>query len=274
MRRALIACVAVTVSSAPLGVFLVLRRMSMVGDAASHAILLGVAIAFLCFGVSIWYMTIGGLIAGLIIAGLAGFITRITNIKEDASFTASYLISLALGVMIISSKGGAIDLLHILFGNVLAVGGDNLFLICSIATFSLLLLATIYRPLIMECFDSSFLKFQRGGGALYHQLFLGLVVLNLVAAYQALGTMMAVGMMIIPAISTRFWTRNIDIALPLSAGIGGVSSLVGLLLSFHFSVPSGSAIVISASVIYIFSVVFGTADGVLIRYFPRKHFHY
>ena len=123
MRRALTACTALSVGGAPLGVFLVLRRMALVGDAMSHAILPGASLAFLFFGLSLWPMTLGGLLAGLLVALAAGIVTRFTQLKEDASFTGAYLLSLALGVLVISIKGSTIDLMHVLFGNVLAV--DN-----------------------------------------------------------------------------------------------------------------------------------------------------
>ncbi|MEQ1789952.1 MAG: metal ABC transporter permease [Rickettsiales bacterium] len=273
MRRALAACIIMAASGAPLGVFLVLRRMTLMSEATSHAILPGAAIAFLISGAALWPMTIGGLIAGLTVALIAGVITRITSLKEDASFTAAYLASLAFGVLIISMKGSAVDLLHILFGNVLAVDSDSLFLVGSVASVSLLTMAIIYRPLIIECFDSSFLKAQGKSGAIYHQLFLILVVLNMVASFQVLGTLMAVGIIILPAIATRFWTNKIDIAIALAMFFGAISSAIGLLLSYHFSLPSGPAIVLTASAWYIISVFIGSSGGILTRFYPRKHFH-
>lgn len=273
MRRALAACIIMAASSAPLGVFLVLRRMTLIGDAASHAILPGVAIAFMFSGLSVLPMTIGGLVAGLTMALVAGIIARVTTLKEDASFAAAYLSSLAIGVMIISIKGNAVDLLHVLFGNVLAVDSDSLLLVNGVASFTMLTLAVIYRPLIMECFDPNFLKVQRGRGAIYHQIFLILVILNLVSSFQALGTMMAVGIMILPAIATRFWTKTIDFAIALSIIFGVCAATIGLLLSYHYNLPSGPAIVLVASGWYLFSVFFGTSGGIVIRFFPRQHFH-
>lgn len=273
MRRALAACVTMAASSAPLGVFLVLRRMTLMGDAASHAILPGAALAFLFTGASLWPMSIGGLIAGLLMAVFAGIITRVTLLKEDASFTAAYLTSLAAGVMIISMHGSAIDLMHILFGNVLAVDNASLTLINSIASVSLFSLAVIYRALIMECFNPGFLKVQHGHGAIYHHIFMILVVLNMVASFQALGTLMAVGIMVLPAIATKFWTKSIDVAVGLSILFGVAASITGLLLSYHYSLPSGPAIVLTASLWYIISVFIGSSGGILIQFFPRKHFH-
>ncbi len=273
MRRALVACVIMATSGAPLGVFLVLRRMTLMGEVTSHAILPGAAIAFLISGLSLWQMTLGGLIAGLLVALTAGIITRVTTLKEDASFTAAYLASLALGVLIISMKGSAVDLLHILFGNVLAVDNDALVLLTSTASISLLTMAVIYRPFIIECFDSNFLKAQGGKGAIYHQLFLILIVLNLVSSFQVLGTLMAVGIIVLPAISTRFWTKSIDAMIGLSILFGAFTSIIGLLISYHYSLPSGSAIILTASCWYLLSVFVGKTDGILMRFYPRSHFH-
>lgn len=118
MRRALIGCLALSVGATPIGVFMILRRMSLTGDAMAHAILPGAAVGYLLSGLSLVSMTIGGLVAGMIVAVLSGFITRNTHLKEDASLAAFYLISLAFGVLIISTRGGSVDLLHVLFGTV------------------------------------------------------------------------------------------------------------------------------------------------------------
>lgn len=273
MKRALVACIIQAISGAALGVFLVLRRMTLLGDAASHAILPGAAIAFMFCGISILPMTIGGIIAGLLTAVLAGLVTRFTSLKEDASFTAAYLASLALGVMIISMRGTNVDLLHVLFGNILAIDADALTLLNVIATTSLIVMAIIYRPLVMECFEAGFLKTRQAKGAIYHPLFLALVVLNMVAAFQAVGTLMATGLMILPAIATRLWTKNLTTMIMLSMIAGMLASCTGLLLSYHFNVPSGSAIILVASSIYLFSILFGYSGGLYFRFFPRKHFH-
>ncbi|AGA64787.1 Zinc ABC transporter, inner membrane permease protein ZnuB [Liberibacter crescens BT-1] len=273
MRRALAACIAMAASGAPLGVFLVLRRMSLMGEATSHAILPGVAITFIFTGLSLWPMTLGGLMAGLLVALISGAITRLTTLKEDASFTAAYLSSLAFGVLIISMKGSTVDLLHILFGNVLAVDEDSLILVNSVGSLSLIMMAIIYRPLIMECFDPGFLKAQGIKGALYHQIFLILVVFVLVASFQVLGTLMAVGIILLPAIVTRFWTKNIDWAIGLSILFGIAVSVIGLLLSYHYSLPSGPAIILTASVWYVISLCIGPSSSILVRFFPRQHFH-
>ena len=158
MRRALAATMALSVSAAPLGVFLTLRRMSLLGDALSHAILPGVAIGFMLFGLSLSAMVTGGVLAGMLVAAIAGLISRTTALKEDASLAAIYLVALALGVTIISSHGTQLDLLHILFGSTLGVDASGLLLVAGVATVSVLALAAGYRGLVLESFDPVFLS--------------------------------------------------------------------------------------------------------------------
>lgn len=272
MRRALVACIALSLGGAPLGVFLTLRRMTLMGDAISHAILPGVSLAFLAFGLSLWPMALGGLAAALVVAMLAGVVARYTQLKEDASFTSAYLMSLAVGVMLISLRGNSIDLMHVLLGNVLAVDNASLVMIASITSLSTLALAALYRSLIVECFDSGFLQSVGGHAGWIQQVFLVLVVFNLVAAFQTLGTLMALGLMVMPAIAARFWTRDIDMTLLLAVLFAVFSAYIGLLLSYHYDVPSGSAIVLTAGMGYIASVLFGRYGSLTARLVPHRHF--
>ena len=205
MRHALAACLALALGCGPVGMLLVLRRMSLMGDALSHAVLPGAAIGFLVSGLSLYSMTIGGVIVGLMVALIAGAVSRYTSLREDASFAALYLVSIAVGVLIISVRGTNIDLIHVLFGTILAVDDPALILVASITTLTLFTLALIYRPLMVECFDPDFLRSVGGHGAAMHFMFLVLVVLNLVAGFTALGTLMAVGMLMLPAASAHFW---------------------------------------------------------------------
>src|ERR1700712_3661208 len=186
MRRALAAVIALSLGGAPIGVFLMLRRMSLVGDAMAHAILPGAAIGFLISGLSLFAMTAGGLIAGCVVALLTGLVARMTELKEDAALATFYLLSLAIGVTIVSLKGTNIDLLHVLFGSVLALDDPTLLLIAVNATITLLVLALIYRPLVIECVDPGFLRSVSGSAAFAHLAFLGLVVVNLVSGFHAL----------------------------------------------------------------------------------------
>ncbi|MEO0487356.1 MAG: metal ABC transporter permease [Pseudomonadota bacterium] len=272
MRRALLGCVAIALGSTPVGVFLMLRRMSLTGDAMAHAILPGAAVGFLISGLSLGAMTIGGLIAGMVVAVASGVVARVTTLKEDASLAAFYLISLALGVLIVSTRGSNVDLMHVLFGTVLALDNDALTLLCGIASLSLITLAVIFRPLVLECADPQFLRSVSKLSAVTHFVFLALVVMNLVAGFHALGTLMAVGIMILPAAAARFWTRGIGGLLIAAVVVAIVSSVAGLLLSYHYSLPSGPAIILVAGVLYALSVCFGPAGGLISQALPRRHF--
>jgi zinc/manganese transport system permease protein len=271
MQRALAGSLLLAVSSCPVGVFLMLRRMSLAGDAMAHAILPGVAAAYLIFGLELVPMTLGGLVAGIVVALGAGAVSRFTLQKEDASLAAFYLISLALGVLVVSLRGSSVDLMHVLFGTVLSLDGPALALIALIASATLALLAVFWRALVAECLDPLFLRSVSRLGPLVHFVFLGLVVLNLVAGFQALGTLLAVGLMILPAAAARFWTERIETMCALAVATGAVSCVAGLLLSYHAALPSGPAIVLSAGALYLASLLFG-ARG-LVRAQLRHHRH-
>jgi len=271
MRRALVGTLALALGAGPVGVFLMLRRMSLVGDAMAHAILPGAAIGFLLSGLSLFAMTTGGLIAGFVIALGAGVVARVTELKEDASLAAFFLISLAVGVTIVSLKGNNVDLLHFLFGTVLALDDPTLLLIAGITTLSLVTLAVIYRPLVLECVDPGFLRSVSRAGGPAHIVFLALVVMNLVGGFHALGTLLAVGIMMLPAVIARFWARDITAMILIAIVSGAISGYAGLLLSFHTGAPSGPAIILVAGVLYVASVLFGTTGGVLRQLFPGRH---
>src|SRR3954454_1240473 len=271
MRRALIGTFALSVGAAPIGVFLMLRRMSLIGDAMAHAILPGAAIGFMVAGLSLFAMAGGGLIAGFVVAVGAGLIARSTQLKEDASLAAFFLISLALGVTIVSVKGTNVDLLHFLFGSVLAVDDPTLLLIVGITSVSLVILALIWRPLVLECVDPGFLRSVSRAGGPAHIAFLALVVMNLVGGFQALGTLLAVGIMMLPAVISRFWARDITGMIAVAVGSAALSGYAGLLVSYHANLPSGPAIVLVAGGLYVLSVAIGPVGGLIWLALPQRH---
>lgn len=266
MRRALAASLALSASAAPLGTILMLRRMSLAGDAMSHAILPGVAFAYLLFGLSLPAMTAGGLLAGLLVAALASLVARRTQLREDASLAAFYLMSLALGVLLISLRGSNVDLLHLLFGSVLSLDDATLLLCALVTTVTLFALALVYRPLLIDCLDPGFL--QRLGrrarsGTLAHGVFMLLLVLNLVTAFHALGTLMAVAYVVLPAAAARFWVRGIGQQMLLAMAMGLLGSVLGLLASFHLDLAASSAITLSLGILYLLSLVVGRQGSVI-----------
>jgi zinc/manganese transport system permease protein len=271
MSKALLGCILLSLSSAPLGVLLMLRQMSLMGDAMAHAVLPGVAVGFLLGGASLPLMSLGGFVAGVIIAVLVGLATRSTIVKEDANLAAFYLMALSLGVLLISLKGNTVDLMHLLFGSVLAVDDASLRLMAGVSSFALITFALFYRGLLAEAFDPVFLRSVCKGAGMFHLLFLILVVVNLVASFQALGTLMAVGLMMLPAVASRFWAQGFAPMVAVAAAIGIAASTAGLLISYYINVPSGPAIILSAGVMYLLSLLFGRFGSVRARYFPFKH---
>ncbi len=257
MRKALVASVALALSAAPLGLFLSLRRMSLMGDALSHAILPGVAVGFIVGGLSIFAMGLGGLVAGLAVALMADTISRHTTLRQDTSLSAIYLIALAFGVVLVTAHGSPVDLLHFLFGSALGVDREGLLLVVGVASLSLLALAALYRGMVMHSLAPEFARSMGLAQARWQRALLLLVVCNLVAGFQALGTLMAVGLMMLPAAAARLWQPRLALQLPIAAGIGVASSVAGLLVSYHLDTASGPTIVCCAGVLYIGSVLIG-----------------
>ena len=269
MRYALASVLFLSVSAAPVGVFLVMRRMSLMGDALSHAVLPGAAVGYMLAGLSLPAIAFGGFFTGLIMAAGAGLATRLSLIKEDANFAAFYLSCLALGVILVSKNGSNIDLLNLLFGSVLGVDKPSLVLIAVVASITLTTLMLIYRPLLIESVDSTFLRIVKGQGGVWHIIFLMLVVINLVAGFQTLGTLMSVGLMMLPAICSRMWFSRMETLLIGSVLIAVLASIAGLLLSFYIDIPSGPAVILICGVIYFFSLLFAT-NGILMPYIRHK----
>ncbi len=255
MRRALVATLSLALGSAPLGVLLTLRRMSLVGDALAHAVLPGVAVAFVLFGLSLPAMSVGGFVAGVLIVLGAFWATRYTALKEDATFAAGYLMALALGVLLISAKGTQLDLLHILFGNILGVSREGLVLIASVTTVTVIILALLYRAFLLESFDQAFFYAATPRAAVFPLVFMLIVVANLVAAFQVLGTLLAVGLMMLPGISARLWHDMLPAQLLNSIVQATIAGYAGLLCSYHFDLPSGPVIVLCAGGLYIVSLL-------------------
>jgi zinc/manganese transport system permease protein len=271
MRRALAGCLALSVAGPPLGVFLVLRRMSLMSDVLQHAILPGIAIGAAIAGLSLLAMGIGGVAAGLAVALLAGWLSRATGGREDSQLAAIYLLALALGVVIISARRG-IDLTHLLFGNVLAVDDAALFAMAGVASVTLPGLALIWRPLIVESLDPNFLAAVGGRGAHWHLAFMALVVLCVVAGFVALGTLMSVGLMMLPAVAARHLSDNLGGQVRAAVGLAVLASFAGLLLSYHADLPTGPAIVLSAGGLWALLILAGPRESVLRRFLRRPHF--
>jgi len=250
MRQALVGLIALAVAQGPIGALLLLRRQSLVGDLLSHAAMPGAALGFLAAGYSIFAMSLGGVVTGLAVGGLAGLIGRWSPERREASLAAFYLVALALGVVIVSAYGSNADLMHVLFGTVLAIDLRGLLLIATVSSVSILVLAAIYRPLAVDSFDPAFLRAVGAGGGIFRAIFLVLVILNLVASFQALGTLLAIAPMLLPAAAARCWARQVSPIIALSVALGIVADYIGLLVSYYANLPSGPAIVLAGGAIY------------------------
>jgi len=252
MRSALVGLAALALANGPIGVLLLVRRMSLVGDVLSHAVMPGAALGFAIAGYSLLALSAGGVLTGLAVAALSTILTRHGQ-QHDVNLAVFYLLSLAVGVLVVTARGSNIDLVHVLFGTVLAVGMPTLVLMALLASVNLVVLAAVYRPLVVEALDPGFLQAVSGGGALYRLIFLALVVIDLVAGFQAFGTLLAVGPLLLPAAAARCWTERIGASIALATALGVAAGYVGLLLSYFLNLPSGPAIVLAAGGFYFVS---------------------
>ena len=254
MRSALVGIGALALANGPIGVILSARRMSLTGDVLSHAVMPGAALGFALAGYSLLALSLGGALTGLAVAALSSALTRARPQQEDVTLAVFYLLSLAVGVLVITARGSNVDMMHVLFGTILAVDLPTLVLMAFLASVSGVVLAALYRPLVVEAFDPGFLQAMSGGGTLYRAIFLALVVIDLVAGFQAFGTLLAVGPLLLPAAAARCWTRRLGPSMALATALGLLVGYAGLLLSFFFNLPSGPAIVLVAGGFYLASL--------------------
>jgi zinc/manganese transport system permease protein len=196
---------------------------------------------------------LGGLASGLAVAALAGLITS-GRARQDAGLVAFYLVALSLGFVLVAWRGSNVDVVRVLFGTVLAVDQRALLQIAAASTVIILMIAALYRPLAVGAFDPAFLR-TAGTRAPDGAVFLALVVLALVASFQAFGTWLAVGPMLIPAAAARCWGLGVGASMALATGFGLIASVAGLLVSYHGNLPSGPTIVLAAGLLFGISLV-------------------
>ncbi len=253
MRASLVACLALALANGTVGTLLVLRRMSLDGDVLGHAVMPGAAIGFLYAGPSPTWLSLGGLASGLAVAALAGLIAG-GRARHDAGLVAFYLVALSLGVVLVAWRGSNVDVMRVLFGTVLAIDRHALLQIAAVTSVILLVIAALYRPLAVGAFDPAFLRVV-GTRAPYGAIFVTLVVLSLVASFQAFGTLLAVGPMLLPAAAARCWGLGVAASMALATAFGLAASIAGLLVSYHGNLPSGPAIVLAGGLLFAVSLV-------------------
>jgi len=263
MLRGLFSALLLSVSGSLLGSVLVLRRLALLGDALSHSLLPGVAVAWLLFGRGIVSMLVGALVTGLVIAVGSALLSRLTRLKEDAAFGAFFLVAYAGGIALVSQTGTRVDLLHFLFGHILGVGPADLWLTAAAAGITVLLFGLFYRGIVLEVFDPVFSRAAGMHASWFHLGFLSLAVLNLVAALQTMGVILALGLFLLPATTAYLWCDRFSTMLSLSAALGMVGSVAGLILSFHTGLSSGPSIVLCLGAGLIASAIASPRYGLL-----------
>ena len=272
LMRAFLAGLMLAIATAPLGVFLILRRMSLIGDAFGHAILPGAAGAALLSGGATWAVSLGAALTGTTVFVSASFIGRLLRLPEDAGFALFFMSALALGVVITNAGEEHIHLDELLFGNALDLDSTALTL-CGIAMIvSVIGMRAIYRPLMIDTLDSGFLAgaghnkpMGKSAGSFAQAGFFALLALTSVAAFHALGALMAVGMTIIPAIGARYLARSIPMMM-VSAGVLAASGVcAGLIIATIAHAPAGASIILSLVVLAFASAILGPVGSVFSR---------
>jgi zinc/manganese transport system permease protein len=266
MRIALVACLALALANGPIGFLLLSRRMALDGDVMSHAVMPGAALGFVYAGHSLFALSIGGFVSGAVVTGLAGLLAHGRNRRDDTGLVAFYLVTLALGVLLVSYFGSNVDVMRVLFGTVLAIDVRALLQIAAVSSLTMLLVAALYRPLAVDSFDRVFLRMVGGRGM--RPMFMVLVLLNLVVSFQAFGTLLAVGPMLLPAAAARCWTLRPGATIVLASALGMISCYAGLLASYHANLPSGPGIVLASGIIYglsLMAAAVGRAAGTMLK---------
>ena len=248
MQRGLLAGTMVGILCAVIGTYVVLRGMAFLGDALAHAILPGIAIAYIFGG----NLLIGALVAAVIVAVSIGYFSRQGTVKEDTAIGILFAAALSLGVAIISSiRTYAVDLSHILFGNVLGVSSSDLWLTAGLGLLVLLTVFLLYRPFMVISFDPVLAATLRLPAELLRNILLILLAVTIVVSLQTVGAGLAASMLVTPAATAYLLTRRLSSMMLLSAILGGFSSIVGLYLSYYLNIVSGSAIVLTATGIFL-----------------------
>ncbi|WP_094314566.1 metal ABC transporter permease [Staphylococcus aureus] len=252
LNRALITSIIVGIVCGTVGSLIVLRGLSLMGDAMSHAVLPGVALSFL-FGIP---MFVGALITGMIASIFIGYITSSSKTKPDAAIGISFTAFLASGIIIISLINTTTDLYHILFGNLLAITNSAFLTTIVIGSIVLILIIIFYRPLMISTFDPTFSRMSGLNTTLLHYFVMLLLSLVAVASIQTVGIILVVALLITPASTAFLISKKLYSMMIIASLISVISSIVGLYYSYIYNIPSGSTIVLCTFVIYIITLFF------------------
>lgn len=271
MQRALVASVIVGVTCGLVGTFIMLRKMSLIGDALAHAVLPGVIIGFMIAGKSQITLFVGAVASGIVTSLLIGFINRNSKIKEDTSIGVMFTGAFALGILLVSQlKNVHIDLSSYLFGDILGVSNDDLILSSVIGILVLICVILFYKQLLVTSFDPTMAAVMGVSTALVHYFLMSLLSMTIVASLQSVGVILVVAMLITPAATAYLLTDRLHKMLIYSSIIGTVTAIIGLLASYHLNFASGASMVVFATLIFMLTLMFSPSQGIVIKYYRRK----
>ena len=260
MQRGVLAALMVGVLCAVIGCYVVLRSMAFLGDAMAHAVLPGVAVAYLLNG----NLTLGALAAALVVALGIGFLSRQGTIKEDTAIGILFSAALSLGIVLISSiRTYAVDLSHILFGNVLGVSSADLWLTAVLGAAILLITFLAYKPFLLISFDPVLAATLRLRVELFRNLLLMLLALTIVVSMQTVGVGLAAAMLVTPGATAYLLSRRLPVMMGISAGLGAAASVIGLYASYYLNVASGAAIVLTATLLFLLVFLLAPRRGLV-----------
>ncbi|MBC1985483.1 metal ABC transporter permease [Listeria booriae] len=259
LQKALLTSVIVGIVSGVIGSFIILRGMSLMGDAISHAVLPGVAVSYM-LGINFFF---GAAAFGVIAALGIGFVNQNSRIKNDTAIGIVFSSFFALGIIMISLAQSSTDLYHILFGNVLAVRNSDMWITLVIGAVVLLLVGLFYKELLVSSFDPVMAESYGLKVRVLHYFLMTLLTLVTVASLQTVGIILVVAMLITPAATAYLLTNRLSVMLFLAAGFGALSAVIGLYFSYMYNLASGASIVLAATVLFILVFVFSPKQGLI-----------
>jgi manganese transport system permease protein len=259
LQKALLTSIMVGIICGVIGCFIILRGMALMGDAISHAVLPGVAISYM-LGINFFF---GAVFSGVLTALAIGFVTQNSRIKHDTSIGIMFTAAFASGIIMITLLKSSTDLYHILFGNVLAVRSADMWITLGIGLIVIAAVYLFYKELLVTSFDETM-------GAAYglpvrfiHYFLMTLLTMVTVASLQTVGIVLVVAMLITPAAAAYLLTDRLWVMIFLAAGIGIISSIVGLYFSFTYNLASGATIVLSATAIFVLAFLLSPKHGLI-----------
>ncbi|CAN2923569.1 metal ABC transporter permease [Streptococcus dysgalactiae] len=257
LQNALVTAIVIGVVSGAVGCFIILRSMSLMGDAISHAVLPGVALSFI-LGINFF---IGAIIFGLLASVIITYIKENSVIKGDTAIGITFSSFLALGIILIGVANSSTDLFHILFGNILAVQDSDKWITIGVSVFVLGIIILFFKELLITSFDPILAKSMGMNVNAYHYMLMILLTLVSVTAMQSVGTILIVALLITPAATAYLYANSLKVMLVMSSAIGALSSVLGLYLGYTFNVAAGSSIVLTSAAIFLISFFISPKQG-------------